>query len=90
MPPAWRLRPLPRISSERQAPKTATLRKKSQLAPKALWRSFTGGKMIFGKMDKNRKTYGELLYAAVAGAAVWLTGSILPSRNIYAAIPIDR
>jgi len=39
------LRRLPRVSSERQTSLTAALRKKAQLAPKALWHSFTGGAM---------------------------------------------
>jgi hypothetical protein len=47
---------LPRISFERQASKTAALRKKAQLAPEDIWRRLIFGKMIFGKMDENGKS----------------------------------
>jgi hypothetical protein len=43
---AWPLCRLPRVSLERQAPQTAALQKKAELVPKALWRSFTRGKII--------------------------------------------
>jgi len=37
-------------------PGKSALRKKSQLAPKALWRRFTSGKMIYSKVDENGKS----------------------------------
>jgi hypothetical protein len=45
---AWRLPCLPGISFACQASQAAALRKKAWLAQEALWRSITGGKMIFG------------------------------------------
>jgi len=46
----WRLRSLPRISFERQAPQAASLRKKARLAEEALWRGFGCRQIIAGKL----------------------------------------
>jgi hypothetical protein len=47
---AWRLPSLPGISFACQASQAAALRKKTQLAAKALGRCQSRGKMIFGNM----------------------------------------
>jgi hypothetical protein len=47
---------MPGIPSEQQAPKTAALRKKTQLVAKAFCRHLIRGKVIFGKLVENARS----------------------------------